>query len=122
MANEITITAKLSISKDDFEFERGRDGAQFDWAGITNTKNTVSVGTSATAIDLSTLPSAGWAFLRNASTGSATIEIGLYISSTFFKLAHLDPGEYCLFPLGGDPYVKASAASTPLQYQILSAS
>jgi hypothetical protein len=118
MADEITVSVSLSTLKGNFSYSR----SIFDNADQTTARGSgavQAVGTTEEQVVVSSdVATAGWAVFRNLNT-TGSIEIGLFISATFYPLIKLKSGEPALLRLGTNTfYAKASVASD-LEYFIL---
>lgn len=123
MANEISLTASLSVFKAAVMANSAglsATSAQFTQSGSGISEGVLLVGTSATAIPLASLTSLGWAAFYNADTVNyCTIRNG----SGGADLVQLAPGGYAFFQLVATavPYAVANTAAVYLQYFIASA-
>lgn len=120
MANEIKVTTYLKCTNGSFVD---------NWtpAELSVTQSTVgaaggvqTIGTSAEAISVGDVASVGYARFRN-NDATNFVQIGPYVTSTFYPAIKLKPGEMAVLRL--DPthtwYAKADTASVKLQYLIL---
>jgi hypothetical protein len=130
MANEIQVTVAMQVNKGYLQHSQVPGTQLYTMTGTKCDGGAQTVTTSHVALNIGSLSSStvGWAYFRNTSTTNGEdIAIGVLVSSTFYPLVGLKPGEVALFRLNTDvataqtPYVKAAAgtASSPvLQYWI----
>lgn len=123
MANEITVTAALSVYKSSVMSStvgRSVDGATFTMTGSPFIgPTTISVGTSAEAIPLAEVTQPHWAWFKNLD---ATNFVEIRNGSGGADLIRLYPGEACAVPLAIDatPYAIADTAACLMEYAIFS--
>jgi hypothetical protein len=127
MANEISITMVMSVTKGLLANTQNPGTQLFDMSGTRAAGGAQAASNSATAvaIDLGTLASTdcGWMYLRNTSvTGSEVILVGTGTSS-FTPFIELRPKEVALFRLNGTagalaPTFRSVTGSPVLQYWI----
>lgn len=80
-----------------------------------------TIATNATLINMGSVATAGYAFMRNVSTANY-IEIGTGTGTSFVAFSKLSYGEAQVVRLGTNaPTAKANTAAGTLQYTILSA-
>jgi len=119
MANEITFSTSLKVTKGDFtDSKSGSDTA--DMATATAAGGTPSIGTSShEAILVTDVGTPGWAWFKNIDATNY-VQIGVDVSATFYPFVKLLPGESCVLRLGTTaPYAKANTGAVKLQYLIL---
>jgi hypothetical protein len=126
MANEISITTVMSVTKGLLSHTQNPGTQLFDMNGTRAAGGAQAASTAATAvaIDLGTLGSTdgGWMYLRNTSvTGSEVILVGTGTTS-FVPFIELRPREIALFRLNGTsatvPTFRSVVGSPVLQYWI----
>lgn len=116
MADEITITAGMSVTNGSLTKKVGTIIDRYDMAGSRAFGNVQDVGTTyelvATGADVGT---EGWSFYRNLDATNF-LELGLEVSSAFYAFAKLMPGEMALLPISSNAiYAKADTAACKLQ-------
>ncbi len=127
MANEITYSARLNVTKGNLQLTYAPSALQPDLANDTGSGGQQIIGDVAEAIAIGTDTSTGgMAFFRNLSTG-ATITISKATNTTTFDpLLRLLPGEYVVCRLQttnvwAQAITVAAATQATLQFHILSA-
>ena len=122
MANEISVTVKLDVSKGFLVQTMNPFLQQITMIGDNGAGGIQAIGFAAhEAISIGDTGTAGWAYFRNTST-LYSVEIGVLVGVTFYPFAKLLAGEGGLIRLGTNaPYAKAATANVNLQYLILSA-
>lgn len=119
MANEITVTTKLSLSKGSYTTTLfANNGVTFDITGTKFLHNVQSIGSSEEAIDLGDLTAGGFFIAVNRDTAK-TINIRRATGEGNF--AELRPGESCLVRLEASmaPFAIATVSSADLEYLML---
>lgn len=124
MANEITITAKLTFTK-------GGTSVTFPSASYQTFNVTVSgsrfiqmrqaIGTSEEALDLGDIATGGYFIARNHDTTNY-VEIRSGTGTT--DLVRLNAGEVCMFRISSDsaaPFAIANTAAVDLEYVLIAA-
>lgn len=112
MANEITISASLSVAKGNVSSEALAISAlKATLAGEDFIKATQSIPTTAggTAIGLGGLSTVGWMLIKN-NDNTNFVDILTAVSGTAF--ARLKPGEICLFRIAPALTAPAAMANT----------
>lgn len=127
MANEITFSSRLSVSKGNLQLTYAPSALQPDLASDTGSGGQQIIGSTAEAIAIGTDTSTGgMAFFRNLSD-AATITISKATNTTTFDpLLRLLPGEYVICRLQttnvwAQAITVAAGTQATLQYHILSA-
>lgn len=123
MANEISTSLSLSISKGSLSFSRSiskqitLSASSPNMAGGTQSIATASAGE---AIGLGDVATNGVAYFVNLDATNY-IEIGIQNGGTFYPLARLNAGEWAQMRLaqGVAPYARANTASAILEYHII---
>lgn len=118
MANEIKVTAKLSIEKSYLSNSNSVTNLQINQSGDGVESGVQLIGTSAEAISLGDITTAGYAYFGNLES-SNTIQIGQDVSAGGFEEPMLlNAGEVALFRIdlatGGVLQAKASGADSKL--------
>lgn len=112
MANEITVTGRLQVSKNGTTAQ-GSKSFNLDLAGSHFAANVQSVGTAAEALSLADLANLRYAYLYNASTATVTVTMAA---------ALLVPGDVMVFhPSTSAVTLQATAASTDVETAITEA-
>jgi len=121
MANEITITQRMSLKKNNFTYSwNPGEYLSVNLSGSPNVdENTKTITTAGTNITLSNVTTPGYVALRNTDTTNF-VDIGYDDSGTIRDLIRLKPGEMCMFRLQPARTLrgKADTASVVIQYMI----
>jgi hypothetical protein len=123
MANEVTLTASLSVFKSSvMSAAKGVSvtGMTDNMAGSCISDGSILVATSATAIPLGSITSCGWCALHNTdSTNYVTLQNGGGGTPTVY----VGPGKYAFFtlPPTAVPYLLANTAACYVEFFIASA-
>ncbi len=121
MSNEIKVTQSLSCSNVNLTYQSGNISFRANQAGSLKTGNTQSIGTTATQVAFaSSFSNPGWGEFTNLDSTNY-LQIGVEVSSTFYPLVTLLPGETTLFRLAqlSNVYAQANTAACLLDYTIL---
>lgn len=121
MASEITIATRLKAVKGYLNQDHNISSQAVDLSGSKYSDLVQNIPTTAagTALTLTGLGSAGWAWFRNLDTTNY-IEIGVQVGGTFYPFAKLKPGEPALVRLGTTtPYARANTAAANLAAFVL---
>ena len=121
MANEITVTCKMSLANGNLK----RSGANRSNINFTQTTKRAitdvqTIGSGAEeAINVTDLVATGWAWFQNLDA-SNDIDVGVQSGGTFYPLFTLEPGMPGgpIYLNGRTPYAKASAATADLEYEV----
>jgi len=118
MANEITLNLKIQVAKGDLSHVENPSTLSVDLTGTTAIGGAATVTTTAAALTMGSVSSAGYAYFRN--TGPTNfVEIGTG-TSPFVPFLKLKAGEAAICRLGTNtPTARANTASIALQYYIL---
>lgn len=120
MANEIKVTTYLKCTNGSFVDNWTPSELSVSQTASGAAGGVQTVGTSAEALGVTDLSTLGYARFRNLDS-SNYVQIGPYVSSTFYPAIKLKPGEVSVLRL--DPtnpwYAKANTAAVKLQYMIL---
>jgi hypothetical protein len=117
MAREITVNLKISTLKGDLNHTENPGTLFIDLTGTTAIGGAATVTTSAAALPMGSVTSAGYAYFKN--TGPTNyVEIGVGSFTPFLKLK---AGEAAICRLATNaPTARANTGSVVLQYYILS--
>lgn len=129
MANELTLSASLTFSKDPLSISQRVQSLQVDVAGSHYHHTVQDIGASAEQIvvpgEVATL---GRSFLRHAGgDGAENIQIGLDSngdgSGTFMPFAELAAGEPAMLPMvdGVNYFAKSASGTEPLLVLVVEA-
>ena len=118
MAREITVNLKISTLKGDLNHTENPGTLFVDLAGTTAVGGAATVTTTAAALTMGSVSSAGYAYFKN--TGPTNfVEIGTG-TSPFVPFLKLKAGEAAICRLStSSPTARANTASVALQYYIL---
>lgn len=116
MANEITVTAKLVCVNGAASFKHEPLQFTVDQSTKGGSAGIQTIGTSAEALDVTDVAAVGWAFFTNVDTTNF-VQIGPYVSATFYPLVKLKPGKSCVLPLDPTHPVYAKADTAPIKRQ-----
>jgi len=118
MANEITLNLKIQVAKGDLIHVENPSTLSVDLTGTTAIGGAATITTTAAALTMGSVSSAGYAYFRN--TGPTNfVEIGTG-TSPFVPFIKLKAGEAAICRLGTNtPTARANTASIALQYYIL---
>mgnify|MGYP003132998615 CR=1 FL=1 len=124
MANELTVAASLSYSKNNHQITFNPTQQQITVSGTKHAAGVQEIGASThEALNLGEVSAAdqGYAFFRNIGTSSdSQIFVGVDSSSNFIPVFALKGGEFAVMRLQNQPlYAKTSAGNLHLQYSIL---
>jgi len=120
---DISITSSFNLTKGTLKRSYSRnDTVDFVAAAPTVASGCASIGATQEAIPLQDVTTLGWARFENLDT-AYYIEIGVYISSVFYPIIKLLPGEFVFTRLASAavPYARASSSSAILDYEIFQA-
>tara|TARA_R110000868_G_scaffold302509_1_gene563040 strand:+ start:108 stop:470 length:363 start_codon:yes stop_codon:yes gene_type:complete len=119
MANEITITTKLSVSKGNLIHAENPGTGSFTLNGSVASGGVLTVATTAGLITMGSVTTAGYSFFRNTDTTNY-VEVGTG-TTTFTAFMKLAAGESAVLRLGTNaPSARANTLPLNLQYYILS--
>ena len=124
MADEIQHYAKLRVASGNLDETSGGVQETYDLADTSpqQAAGIASIGFAAhEAIVMGDVSTAGWAYFKNLDSTNF-VALGVDVSGTFYPLAKLKAGQYCVVPLGTSaPYAKADTAAVQLHYRIYEA-
>lgn len=114
MANEISISALLSISRSGATLA-GTGNLSITQSGIPSSSNVQAIGTTSEALDLGDITALGYLFLKNLDATNY-VEISLQSTVTSADaFVTLLPGEFALIPTRLEAiYAKANTAGINL--------
>jgi len=119
MANEITLTLKLAVSKTYLVHTENPGTIQVTMSGSTATGGAQAIGTTAEAITITDVSTAGYAYFRNTSS-TEYVELGTGTGGSFVAFGKLKAGEACILRLGTNaPTARAQTSTVNLQFYIL---
>jgi hypothetical protein len=122
MANEVTVSASLSVTESSITKTMAESAVNFDLVNVTPTKfveGLQEIGTSEEAIDMGDITAPGWCFMKNID---ATNFIEIYSATAETAMFKLLPGEFFVGKLSATaPFAKADVAICHLQYLIYEA-
>lgn len=121
MANELTITARLSLRHGNLYITEDPGSISLTQSSPLHVGGTqVIPSASHASLDLNDVTTRGYAYFRNTDA-SKHITIGTDASGTFVPFLVLEPGEFALCRLSPAvvPYAKADSGSGNLHYTIL---
>lgn len=117
MANEILKSISLQAAKVNYSFQKAIRG---NMAGSHKTANVQDIPNTATAVTIGPgIASAGEGIFTNLDPTNY-IDLGILVSSTFYPLVRLLPGDVHAFRLSTLTFwAKASAGTPALSFEIL---
>lgn len=117
MANEITTTLKIAYAKNGISDSRTLTD-QIDVSGSGTCGGVQTIGTTEEALAVGDVSTKGLARFLNIDPNNY-IEIGSYVSTVFYPLVKLKPGESAVFRLSAvTVYARANTAAAKLDYMI----
>ena len=120
MANEITVTIGINVSKGYLKHNLATTSQQLTLTGTHDYSNTQDIGTTEEALELGTnLGTPGVAYFTNTDTTNF-VTIGVKPAATYYPLLKIKAGE--TWPVRLDNvafYAKADTATVKLKYYIL---
>lgn len=119
MAEEITVEATLNINNGNL-LRQDPDSPQLITQALAKgpVPGMVTVTTTPAAISLTGLTTYGLVKIKNLSS-SHFVTYGVYVSSTYYPLLRLKPGEYYVWRMEPSvtPYMQADTASCDVQIE-----
>lgn len=110
MADEITASFSLKLTRADFERELAKIGLQFDQSGTEFTEHIQTIGTTEEAIELGEITSLGYFVAINLDT---TNFVSLRAGTGTGNFARLDPnGGFCVGRFGSGAQTPFAIADT----------
>lgn len=121
MADELTMNFSLAYAKGESRINIPSRQSLIDVASQVRASATQTIGTSAEAIAMGDVSSAGAAYFLNTDATNY-VDIGVDVSSVFYGLIRLMPGEMAFCPrlATNAPYAKANTSNVNLEYIIFS--
>lgn len=119
MAQEITVTLKMSVAKGYLvqKFEPGT--ILVDMSGTNAIGGVQNIGTTGEALTITDVSTAGYAFFRNTST-TISVDIGTGTAGSFVAFMRLKAGEVAICRLGTNaPTARSVSSTVDLQFFIL---
>jgi hypothetical protein len=116
MATELTSTISVTHSANGVDFAETVVSSTEDLTGNGITAGVLSVATSAAAVPLGGVSTAGVAYFKNLDATNY-LEIG-WDDSGFVAAAKLLPGQVALIPLVNAPWARANTGACLMQYRI----
>ena len=121
MADEITISASLSVNNGIVSAKLAKVGLSIDLAGSDFTHQSQVVTTADAAIDKGAITTLGWFLGINRSTTAAEImEIRPVDNGN--DTIKIEPGEFACFRFGSDataPFIISASGSPTLEYLLI---
>lgn len=119
MAQEITLSLKMQVAKGYLTQKFDPGTVLVDMSGTTAIGGSQDIGTTAEALSITDVSTAGYAYFRNTDTTNF-VEIGTGTGGSFVSFAKLKPGEVAILRLGTNaPTARANTAAVKLQFYIL---
>lgn len=119
--SEITLNLKMTCANGFLNTRDDPGTINVSQTSALSTGGAQTIATNATTINMGSVATAGYAFMRNVSTANY-IEIGTGTGTSFVAFSKLSYGEAQVVRLGTNaPTAKANTAAGTLQYTILSA-
>lgn len=111
MANEFNIGASLKLANGSLKYANQVTAFRADQTTKKGpTPGTIAATTSGVEVSLAALTTPGFAVIQNTDTTNY-VQYGLYISSTFYPLGELLPGEVNIVRLARDILTANTAAA-----------
>jgi|688.fasta_scaffold458265_2 hypothetical protein len=126
MANEITYSSRITVSKGNLQITYSPSAIQPDLESDTGSAGQQIIGTTPEAVTIGTdTSSGGMAFFRNLSTAASITVSKATNTASFDALLRLLPGEYVICRLQttnvwAQAFTVSGATQATLQYHILS--
>ncbi len=122
MANEIKATVTLALDNNDLKVSRSVSSLKVTQTTQGQASGAPTLSTVPVALDLGSVVSVGWAWMRNLDANE-TIQIGPVVDSalSFEPFIELLPGEMWSGRLAVAPFAKSLANTPKLDYLILEA-
>ena len=121
MADEITISASLSVNNGIVSAKLAKVGLSIDLAGSDFTHQTQAVSVSQAALDKGSISALGWFIGINRSTTAAEI-ISIRWASAEQAVVKIEPGEFACFRCGSDmtdPFLYTPTGTPILEYLLI---
>lgn len=123
MANEITVTAKLTLDNGDFEQEMSASRIQVTQANLGGIHQVQNIGTTYEAIALGDVSTEGYCMFRNLDSTNF-VQIGLDAGAALTPVIRVDPGETAgpfQIDAAATLYAEADTAACNVEVMILEA-
>ena len=122
MANEITLTAKLSVTNGNFTDERNANRISITQSSLGAQGGVQNIGTSHEAISLGDVSTEGYVWMRNLDDTNF-VQVGLDGGASLTPVIRMNAGESCVFRLDAAAtlYAEADTAACDLDILILEA-
>jgi hypothetical protein len=121
MANELTVTVSLKVANGSLVQQHAPGSQTFNQSTALSVGGVQPIGhTTHEALYIGAdIANRGWCYMRNIDNNSH-VSVGVLVSSTFYPLVHLEPGEATVFRMHPTavPYAQAQSATVNLQYMI----
>ncbi len=120
MADELTIRATLSFTKNSTNVELSAGPSDFDVTGTNAMKHRQEIGTSEEAVTIGNVAAGGYILVVNRD---ATNYVTLRPGSGLTDLIRLEAGDFALFRLDDSAtlYALANTAACEIEYAIIDA-
>jgi hypothetical protein len=120
MADEITLNLRLQVVNGTYRDSFDPRTISVTMSGTTSTGGVQAIGTSAEALVMNDVTSAGFACFRNI--GASDISLGTGTGTSFVSFGAVKAGEAAVMRLSTNaPAARATGSTSNLQYLILSA-
>lgn len=118
MADEATVTTKLSFVKGSVSTALSDSSGTFDVTGTRYIRNVQDVGFSAAeALDMGDITDPGWCYMKNLDSSNF---ISVYAATGETAFMKIKAGEHFVFRmLATAPFVQADTAACDLEYMIV---
>lgn len=117
MADEATVTTTLAFAKGSVSTTISDSAQTYDVSGTKYVKGVQNVGTSEEALDMGSITSPGWCYMRNLD---ATNFVSVRPATAETDLIKIKPGEHiCFRMIATAPYVIADTSTVDLEYLIV---
>lgn len=121
MAEEITVSASLSVDNGIISAKLAKVGLSVDLAGSDFTHQSQVVETTDAALDKGSITALGWFIGINRSTTAAEI-IEIRPVDNGNDTVKIEPGEFACFRFGSDataPFIISASGSPTLEYLLI---
>jgi hypothetical protein len=108
MANEVTMTARLSVANGNYSESRAATSISADQSTLGGQAGVQNIGTTYEAISLGNVTTEGWVYLRNLHDTNY-VEIGLDAGADLDPVIRLNAGEATVFRLSPSATLYAKA-------------
>lgn len=119
MANEITLSLKLSVAKGFLAHSENPSTQSVTMNGTTATGGVQTIGTTGEVLVVSDVGTCGYAYFRNTDA-TISVDIGTGTAGAFVAFLRLKAGECSVCRLGTNaPTARSVSSTVNLQYFIL---